>query len=701
MKRRRRRSFATEILERRILLARQSIEVAGTAWFPDDGQTRFERYDIENQQWLTPVVLSGVTAPMNAVHVDEGGIYAASGKSVYQFSLAGSGKQLLTTTQFDVLSLHSDGDLLLVNQVNWPKIQLTSFRKSTRSVIDHLQHYSGELFDAVHSSETNRLLGRSESNRIAGLNYAEYSDDGHFLSAGQTALSHTELSRQAHWPVFSLEHDRVVDSVGSIFSVDSFRWLGTIGQTCIDVEMLGSDVPVVLSGMRLTAFNQAFQPTGGFDLSGPAFDLVVSDNHVLAFREDAANVRGISVEAFPLSALNPVLPDSPVDPASITFTPDAAEIMPDGTVLLFHRLTKSVFRWNTGSQSWGPTISLTGTPEEMVYSATTNSLYFGYTSGRLTKLDLGLADLAESSFATLDNNFVTMTVADQYLLVLDGSQVLKTFRADGSRAGQQSQSAGAIPNTMVWNPVQRKAVYLSNSGSPRDLYSVNVTANGTIGFGQDSPHHGDVPLGIPLGISPDGSRVALDRGGIHDGTTLARRPESIPVVVFDGLWLPGGYFTVRESEGSSFIERWDGSSLELRGRRVVNGRPVSLLPVGTGRVLCLTSDQDGRLLFNLLDANLQSVGSDPGFQIMETFAQTIVTEDDGSDSFAVVLTRPPVSGVTLRISVGGSDEVVTDTTSLVFTPSNWNQQQFVEVRGIDDTLADGDQQSRITLSTGP
>ena len=266
MNRRRRRSYATEILEQRILLARQSIEIAGTAWFPDDDQTRFERYDIESQQWLTPVVLGGIAAPVNAVHVDEGGIYAASGKSVYQFSLAGSGKQLLTTTQFDILSLHSDGDLLLVNQINWPFIELTSLRKSTKTVIDHLHHYSGELYDAVLSSETNRLLGRDSWNRIDNSNYAEYSDDGHFLNAGQSAFSYTEMSRDAHWPAFLTESDRVVDSVGRVFSVDSFRWLGTIGQTCIDVEMLGSDVPVGLSGTSVTADNQGFQQTGKFDL---------------------------------------------------------------------------------------------------------------------------------------------------------------------------------------------------------------------------------------------------------------------------------------------------------------------------------------------------------------------------------------------------------------------------------------------------
>lgn len=700
-RRRRQRSLATEILERRILLARQSIEVAGTAWFPDVDQTRFERYDIENQQWLTPVVLGGFNSPINAVHIDESGIFAASGKSVYQFSLAGSGKQLLTTTQFDVLSLHSDGDLLLVNQGNWPFIELTSLRKSTKSVIDQLHHYSGELFDVIHSSETNRLLGRDGSHIVNDSNYAEYSDDGHFLRAGQPSLSHTEMSRDASWPVFFMENDRVVDSVGSIFSVDSFRWLGTIGQTCIDVEMLGSDVPVVLSGMRITAYNQAFQTTGSFDLTEQAFDIVVSGNHVLAFREDAANVRGISVEAVPLSALNPALPNSPVDPASITFIPDATEIMPDGTVLLFHRLTKSVFRWNTGSQSWGPTISLVGTPEQMVYSATTNSLYFGYTSGSVTKIDLGMANPAESSFVTLNNNFITMMVADQYLLVLDGSAHFKTFRADGSLAAQQLNATSAISETMVWNPIQRKAVLLSNSGSPHDLYAVNVTVNGAIGSGYDSPHHGDVLLGIPLSVSPDGSRVALANGGIHDGTTLARRPESIPVAVFDGHWLPGGYFTIRESEGSSIIERWDGTSLELLGRRVLNGKPVTLLPVGTAAVHYLTSDQDGRLLFQRLDANLQAVGGDPGFQITETFGQTIVTEDGGSDSFAVVLTRPPVSNVTLRISVGGSDEIVTNMISLAFTPSNWNQQQIVEVRGIDDATEDGDQQSRISLSIDP
>ena len=81
----------------------------------------------------------------------------------------------------------------------------------------------------------------------------------------------------------------------------------------------------------------------------------------------------------------------------------------------------------------------------------------------------------------------------------------------------------------------------------------------------------------------------------------------------------------------------------------------------------------------------------PGPDISVTHRTGLVTsEDGGSDVFRVTLTTQPTANVTIALSSSDTTEGTLSTSSLTFTPANWNITQTVTVTGVNDTLLDGD-----------
>ena len=73
-------------------------------------------------------------------------------------------------------------------------------------------------------------------------------------------------------------------------------------------------------------------------------------------------------------------------------------------------------------------------------------------------------------------------------------------------------------------------------------------------------------------------------------------------------------------------------------------------------------------------------------------------EDGSADSFSVRLSTAPKAPVTLTLSSSDDGEGQPGTKTLVFTPDNWAAPQTVQLRGVDDTLVDGDQAYTLALS---
>jgi hypothetical protein len=72
-------------------------------------------------------------------------------------------------------------------------------------------------------------------------------------------------------------------------------------------------------------------------------------------------------------------------------------------------------------------------------------------------------------------------------------------------------------------------------------------------------------------------------------------------------------------------------------------------------------------------------------------AGLITTEGGLADTFDVVLNSQPTADVIITLSGDDTEGSLSDT-MLTFTPSNWDMAQTVTVTGVEDTVADGNQQ---------
>jgi len=87
------------------------------------------------------------------------------------------------------------------------------------------------------------------------------------------------------------------------------------------------------------------------------------------------------------------------------------------------------------------------------------------------------------------------------------------------------------------------------------------------------------------------------------------------------------------------------------------------------------------------------------FTITQSNGSTTVTESTSStDTFTIVLGSEPTGSVVLNIVASDNTEATVAPSSLTFTSSNWSTTQTVTVKGVSDSVDDGDQNSTITLS---
>src|SRR5204862_17428 len=77
--------------------------------------------------------------------------------------------------------------------------------------------------------------------------------------------------------------------------------------------------------------------------------------------------------------------------------------------------------------------------------------------------------------------------------------------------------------------------------------------------------------------------------------------------------------------------------------------------------------------------------------IIVTPTSGLVTRETGATAtFTVVLQTQPTANVTFGLSSSNTAEGVVLTSSLTFTPANWDTPQHVTVRAVDDPLQDND-----------
>ncbi|MFN9720151.1 MAG: peptidoglycan DD-metalloendopeptidase family protein, partial [Planctomycetota bacterium] len=83
--------------------------------------------------------------------------------------------------------------------------------------------------------------------------------------------------------------------------------------------------------------------------------------------------------------------------------------------------------------------------------------------------------------------------------------------------------------------------------------------------------------------------------------------------------------------------------------------------------------------------------------VTQSGGSTSISETGTIDQISVSLSIQPLTNVVVRLFGTDNGEAVPVTSSLTFTPANWATPQTVDIRGIDDSLIDGTQQTSIRI----
>lgn len=95
-------------------------------------------------------------------------------------------------------------------------------------------------------------------------------------------------------------------------------------------------------------------------------------------------------------------------------------------------------------------------------------------------------------------------------------------------------------------------------------------------------------------------------------------------------------------------------------------------------------------------SGINSDDETPGIIVMPTSGLE-TTEGGGTAAFTVVLQAEPSAGVSIPIVSTATDEGTVSTSSISFSPTDWDMPQAIVVTGQDDSMRDGNQPFAVTL----
>ncbi|MCA9073937.1 MAG: hypothetical protein KDA93_02805, partial [Planctomycetaceae bacterium] len=399
-------------------------------YFVDDSEPTLHRYDIANEAWLSAIELEGGGGPPTVAHVDDDGIYVAYDKSVYRYSLDGTGPTHLLNAPDSVQAIHSDGNVLFLNHTSGHYARFISLNKTTNAIIDTFENYVESVHGSSISIDFNRIIGRSSGISPSDMTYVEYGDSGHFIMGGDSPYHGDYPGASRTW-VFP-NGSKVVDNSGTVYATNSLTQQNSFAGRIDDIDFHNESIPIVLRGDTLIAFSQTILPTGSHSLGYTPSEIFVNDTNVITFTEEASRATGYDAAVVPLTALNPPSPGAPTDPSGLAYTPDHVELASDGTVLLFSKAHQSLFRWDPNTQSYVDSYPLLGSANYIDYSPETNRVYLAYQSGLIRMMDLDAARPDEVPFTSLPYAAAGLVAAGRYLVASSGDEHL-TFAPNGSQ----------------------------------------------------------------------------------------------------------------------------------------------------------------------------------------------------------------------------------------------------------------------------
>ena len=231
-------------------------------------------------------------------------------------------------------------------------------------------------------------------------------------------------------------------------------------------------------------------------------------------------------------------------------------------------------------------------------------------------------------------------------------------------------------------------LWLAGSGNDLATYSSLSAANLNL---EILPVTADLSLSATLADENDGTltvRVELSAASTQT-VTLDLETVVTTLAPFSDYLLDTTTFSF--PAGTTFLERTftiiddlkveDDESLELN-----LANPV-LADIGIGTVNLTINDNDEAISGDLEEDGL----------IIDWLSLPWTSEGGSSATFSVALPSEITSNVTITLEESDNEEISLSTTSLTFSPGNATTPQVVTVTGVDDALADGDQNEAVLL----
>jgi hypothetical protein len=583
---------------------------AGIAYFFVSSPARVDRYHLANRQWLAPIILPGARGALTTAAVDADGLYVAYDTSIYRYSLTGTNEQFLVTSSTLVRSLHTDGNLLLVNHSSFLFARLISVDKSNNQVITTFSQNTPSAPMGTSSAPTlNKLFGCRpfSSNNFEEVVSVSYNDDGTFVGATDSPYNANFPTATKTW-VFPNE-DRFVDNVGVVYSTADMTYVKSFDSDISDLCFSGTDIPILLSGNRLTVYTTALLPAGSTQLDVTPKTIYVQGTDVLAFIPTGTSA--INVLVVPLSNLQPPAAVEPVDPNGLAYTPDASFVGQDGVVYLLSKTHQNIFRWDSATQAYLSSIPLTATPDFAAYSPSQHAIYLALPSGLINRISLNVS-FQETPLAILTSAPQGLSAAGDYLFACDHTDVfsLSHYTFDSTGALVSRVNGHSALSEFTWSETNQKMYFFRSN----HLQSEEINANGTtypslaagaIGLTQDSSNYSSFQN--PVRVAPDGSIVVLGSGFLHNALTLERLAPALTNTITDAAWLNGALCSTRTLSGFTQYQRWSQVNYGLALAKSYPGTAHRLMSLSTTALFGASIPADGIPSFYVLDQNFDVV----------------------------------------------------------------------------------------------
>ena len=282
--------------------------------------------------------------------------------------------------------------------------------------------------------------------------------------------------------------------------------------------------------------------------------------------------------------------------------------------------------------------------------------------------------------------------------------------------------SGNSPSTMVFQPSSTYSLATDNVGTyTNTTYSIDPYV--------DNSNRGDY-----IGLTFNGQTLSFTNGGSVTGnaatnglldalnTYLAAQPQ---LSVNDQTVSEGAgtvTFTVTLSSASADTitvkyETHDGTASAGSDYTAVSTGTLTFNAGETTKTVVVNITDDGNaessenLSLLLHDPTFAAISDDtgvatitdndggatPGITLGSISGHT--TEAGGTATFTVELDSAPAQNVTIAVSSSNSAEGTVSSSTLTFTPANWNTPQTVTVTGVDDSVVDGNVNYQVDLAS--